>query len=85
MGIKCPKCKSNDTKASSPGKMFCYNCSNSWKPYKHLNKKMKYVGDGVFTERKRVIPGAKTETIGDGIFTKKRRVKKVKKESFSLW
>ena len=76
MGIKCPKCKSTNTKADYPGKMVCYNCSHSWKPYKHRGKKTKIIGDGILTPRKRIVPGAKTTKVGDGILTPIKRVKK---------
>jgi len=80
MGIKCPKCKKSNTKAISPGKMICDNCSHSWKPYAHRGKKMKVVGDGIITTKRRVMPGSKTRVIGDGIITRKVRVKKVKRK-----
>lgn len=80
MGTKCPKCKSTNTEAEQPGVMYCNNCSHSWKPYKHRGKKMKTVGDGILTTRKKVMPGAKTERIGDGILFPKKRVKKTRRK-----
>ena len=82
MGRKCTKCKSTNTSSPEPGEMWCKSCGHSWRPYKHRGKKMKMVGDGILTERKRIMPGAKTERIGDDIITKKKRVKKKKKKDF---
>jgi hypothetical protein len=80
MGIKCPKCNSTNTKALKPGKMLCHSCAYSWKPYKHRGKLMKAVGDDILFPRKRIMPGAKTETIGDGILFPKVRVKKKRRK-----
>ena len=82
MGIKCPKCKSTNTEASGPGRMLCNACAYSWKPYKHRGKKMVNVGDGIFSSRRKAMPGSKTEIVGDNVFGKKR-VKKKRKKSFS--
>ncbi|MBN2331288.1 MAG: hypothetical protein JXC85_05735 [Candidatus Aenigmarchaeota archaeon] len=84
MGIKCPRCKSSQTQASEPGKMFCRSCSYSWKPYKHRGKKMRTIGDGLIFPRKKVMPGARTQTIGDGLIFPKKRVKKPKKKD-TFW
>ncbi len=84
MGIKCPKCSSIDTVSIEVGTMHCKDCAHSWRPYKHRGKKMKVVGDGILTTRKRVMPGSKTETIGDGFFFAKKRVKKTKKDK-GIW
>ena len=76
MGKKCPKCGSSDTFASGPNKMLCNFCAHSWRPYKHAGKKMKVVGDGIISERKRIMPGAKTERVGDSfVFPKKSKKK----------
>jgi len=84
MGIKCPKCNSVDTASVEVEKMHCKNCAYSWKPYKHRGKKMKMIGDGLLTTRRKIMPGSKTRVVGDGILFPKKRVKKVrrKKESF---
>jgi len=85
MRIKCPKCKSSNTTSPESGNMHCRDCSYSWKPYKHRGKKMKTVGDGFITSKKKVMPGAKTEVIGDGIIFPKKRVKKSKKRQENLF
>ena len=78
MGIICLKCGSTNTISREPGKMWCRDCGREWTPYKHRGKKMKIVGDGILTTRRKVIPGAKTRVIGDDIITRKRRIKKTK-------
>ena len=79
--IKCPRCKSANTISTEVGKMYCINCAHSWKPYKHRGKRMKVVGDGILTAKKRVMPGSKSETIGDGILFAKKRVRKTRKNN----
>lgn len=76
MTKKCPKCEETNTEAYAPRKMFCKSCGHEWTPYKHSGKKMKIVGDGIFTQRKKFMPGAKTKVIGDGLFFPKKRIKK---------
>jgi transposase-like protein len=84
MGKKCPRCKSSNTEASAPKKMFCKDCGHEWTPYKHSGKKMKLIGDGFITSRKRIMPGARTRTVGDGILFAKKRVKKIRKRKTNL-
>lgn len=85
MAKKCPRCGSLKTEASAPRKMFCKECGHEWIPYKHSGKKMKIVGDGILSPRKRIMPGAKTRTIGDGILLPKKRVNKVRKNPFNIF
>ena len=85
MGIKCPKCGSTNTIATGVGKMFCRNCSRAWKPYKHRGKKMKTIGDGFITPKRKVMPGAKTKLVGDDFITPKKRVKKKRKKKENIF
>ncbi len=80
MGIKCPRCGGKETHATAPGRMLCDDCSKSWKPSPHLGKKMKNVGDGILSPRRKVMRGAKTEKVGNAAWGFKR-VKKTRKKT----